>query len=114
MIDYDQIARATGVARNDVKKVLHAAGFCTADERDLQEENKHLRARLFPYADEPSTLCGRSWNGFYLIADEKSIKEVERLEFQASVTEALRQRVSGLQYQIETAIGVLNGSSNLP
>lgn len=92
MLDYDQISKATGVARDDVKRVLHAAGYCAADERDLQAENATLRARLFPYADGPSTLCGRSWNGFYLIGDEKSIKELERLEFSASCAGDLRER----------------------
>src|SRR5690606_21309334 len=107
MIDYDAIAKATGVARIDVKRVLHAAGFSNADEHDLQQENAHLRARLFPYADGPSTLCGRSWNGFYLIGDEKSIKEVERMEYQAAHARALRERVDDLLAKLTAIEGIL-------
>lgn len=51
-------------------------------EKDLVE----ARLKLFPYADAP-TITGLSWNGFYLIGDQKSIKELKRLENRSSQLE---------------------------
>lgn len=45
----------------------------------VKNEMVSLRAKLFPYADD-SKIAGMSWGGFYLIGDEKSIKELRRIE----------------------------------
>lgn len=46
--------------------------------KKLKEEVRRLRAMLFPYADAKS-ISGSSWAGCYLIGDDKSIKELNRL-----------------------------------
>jgi len=57
----------------------------TASEAALKE----ARAKLFPYADA-TEISGMSWNGFYLIGDEKSINELRRLENRSSQIEIFK------------------------
>lgn len=57
----------------------------------LRTENERLRSMLFPYADA-TKISGASWgNGFYLIGDDKSIKELGRLQNNAAQVEVFRK-----------------------
>lgn len=55
----------------------------------LTRERDEARARLFPYADDKQ-ISGMSWNGFYLIGNDKSIKELRRIENDAAQIEVYR------------------------
>lgn len=73
--------------RNECVKTIAAALLSerTASEAALKE----ARAKLFPYADA-TEISGMSWNGFYLIGDEKSINELRRLENRSSQIEIFK------------------------
>lgn len=49
----------------------------------LVRERDELRARLFPYADDKQ-ISGMSWDGFYLIGNDKSIKKLRQIENDAA------------------------------
>lgn len=68
---------------NEIKQLREEIVRC-----DL--ENARFRSMLFPYADE-TQISGSSWNGFYLIGDKKSIKELDRIRNDATQIEVYRK-----------------------
>ena len=69
-------------------------------------ELAEARARLFPYADDKQ-ISGMSWGGFYLIGNDKSIKELRRIENAAAQIEVYRaafdERIAAAEARIATA-----------
>ena len=69
-------------------------------------ELAEARARLFPYADDKE-ISGMSWGGFYLIGNDKSIKELRRIENAAAQIEVYRaafdERIADAEARIATA-----------
>lgn len=57
---------------------------------EVEGERDDARRKLFPYADA-TEISGMSWNGFYLIGDDKSIKELRRIENRSAQIEVYRQ-----------------------
>lgn len=80
--DYTNLIRQNAELRAEIAALLSER---TASEAALKE----ARAKLFPYADA-TEISGMSWNGFYLIGDEKSINELRRLENRSSQIEIFK------------------------
>ncbi len=85
---FDFPEAATSVAQADYTARILSAIDATTIER-LTAERDELRARLFPYADDKQ-ISGMSWGGFYLIGNDKSIKELRRIEHRAAQLEEFR------------------------
>jgi hypothetical protein len=79
--------------------------LATALQRVAQERDD-LRKRLFPYADDKE-ISGMSWGGFYLIGNDKSIKELQRIENAAAQIEVYRaafdERVATAEARLSSA-----------
>lgn len=82
-------------------------------EKDLVDTNIQLRdarSKLFPYADE-TEISGMSWSGFYLIGNDKSIKELHRINHRSaqleSYTTAFEERVKSLKQEIQRLQGLI-------
>lgn len=83
---HSEVALVRGSLRSGFKEGYAAL----LSERTVSEAAlKEARAKLFPYADA-TEISGMSWNGFYLIGDEKSIKELRRLENRSSQIEIFK------------------------
>lgn len=71
---------------------------------ELERERDDLRRKLFPFADA-TEISGMSWNGFNLLGDEKSIKELRRLENRSSqlevYTAAYEERIATAKAEAE-------------
>lgn len=72
----------------------------------LRKENNKTRAKLMNLADA-TEVSGMSWNGFNIIGDAKSIKEVKRLENRSSqlevYTKAYEERIAIEKSQAQAA-----------
>lgn len=97
--DIDDAWEAFGSRGN--RKALTLAeqiGSLLREMEGAEADRDDARRKLFPYADA-TEISGMSWNGFYLIGDEKSVKELRRIEHRSAQLEQF-SRAFDLEKQI--------------
>lgn len=108
LADLGDAAEITGdVLLQDAVKLVRAT---TAKLTSAERENEHLRKMLHVY-EKMKEISGRSWAGFNIIGDRKSIDEVTRLDHRSAQLElfsaAYEDRIADLTRKLEAAAGAL-------